>query len=258
MSLTYQSEVFELPCGYLDENHLLYSHVEVREMSGREEDLLSDRKKLKNGSSLGQVMANCCILIMQQDEKGTETRLEITPELTQKLTQADRFFILLKLRQVTHGDEYKFDLTCPNCEKRNAATIALSSLPIKKMPTPFQRHYDIEVPSMSSDGIDNVTFKITTGEDEIKMQKMLEQNPDKLASINLAARIVSVNGETIRPLQYLQALPARILDKIRAKTQEVEGGVDTKLHDMECVSCRSGIVVDLPLQESFFLPQSSR
>lgn len=260
MAFVYKTEVFELPCGYLDEEtHLLYSHVEVREMTGKDEDALSDRKKLRSGASINQLIANCCELILMPDEKRTsEIRLKVTPELATKLTQGDRLFILLKIRQVSHGDDYKFEVSCPHCEKRNVPEILLSQIPVKKMATPAVRHYDIEVPSPSGQGMDIVTFKISTGEEELKMQKLLEQNPDKLSSVNLAARLVTVNGQTTRPIHYLQELPSRVLDKFRAKVLEVEGGVDTRLKGVYCVSCQGEMVIDLPLQESFFLPQSSR
>lgn len=256
--LTFNVETFKLPCGYFDEQTaLLYTHIEIREMTGREEDILSDRKKLRSGTSINQVIANCTTLIMQPEGDKIETKLKLTPETALNLTQGDRMFVLLKLRQVSHGDDYSFEINCPHCDKKNAATIKLSEIPSKEMANPRIRNYDFEVPN-SSGGVDILTFKISTGHEEIKMQKMVEQNPDKLASVNLAARLLTVNGEAIRPIQFLQDLPSRFLDAFRAKVIEVEGGVDTRLKDLHCVSCQSQIDIDLPMQESFFLPQSSR
>lgn len=251
--MRYRTEVFELPCGFVSEEGGFFPYLEVREMTGAEEDILSDRRKVKNGSAINQLLASCCKLLADQDGNA---KLDITEEMARAMTQGDRMAALLWVRKVSYGDKYVFTLKCSNdsCSKKNTFELLLSTLDLVKMKEPLKRVYDVSLPSSK----DTVTFKISTGVEEQKMERMREQNSGKEATINLAARLVSVNGKTVNPIEYLVALTVTDRDAYRKAVEAVEGGIKTRIEgpDFECRSCGQDLSTDLPIQESFFSPTS--
>ena len=249
--MNYKSEVFKLPCGYLDENKFLYTHIEVREMTGREEDILANRKAKSHMNKFSEIIAACCTLTTASEDSATRPSLGLTIPVANALTQGDRMFAFLKIRQVSYGNSYKFQFTCDTCNNKNTFEVDLNTIESKEMPSPDVRHYDCTLPSCG----DVLTFKISTGEEEIKMFKMLESNPSSEPTINLASRLLKVNGETVSPISYLKQLSVRDRQYYRDEVEKVEGGVETSL-SVECGSCGSSFNLEMPIQESFFLPTS--
>ncbi len=54
---------FELPSG---------NEIELREMTGAEEELLTNQRLIRSGDAVNQVLANCILRIGENDEVGTE------------------------------------------------------------------------------------------------------------------------------------------------------------------------------------------
>lgn len=250
--MNFDTEVFKLPCGYLDEDGILYTHVEVREMTGEQEDKIMNRQNIQSGKALDDLISDCCQLIQSVEEEAVGQKRKITPDMALNMRQGDRYACFIWIRKVSYGDKYKFQINCPDCKKRSDLEVNLSELDIKYMKEPTSTHYDIVLPKSG----DTLTFKINTGHEEKKMEKMREQNPKDLASINLAVRLQSVSGKSVRPLVYLKPLTVKDRNFYRNEVEKVEGGVETRLKGFVCFSCENELLIDLPIQEDFFLPKS--
>ena len=245
-------EVVELPCGYITQEGDLYTHARVREMLGSEEDLLSNRKKMLSGDAIEEVLAACTTLVFHKESGEATAELEVDKDMVRGMTQGDRMLLLLTLRRVTYGNVYQFAIKCPYCTKKNDVEVDLSTLDLVPMKDRRLRVYDVTLPRSG----DVIKFKITTGHEERKMQRMLEQNKDSDATINMACRLVSVNDETVSPIKYLKTLTVPDRTAYRKAIKDAEGGVNTELQGLECTSCQSDLSMEIPLTESFFLPTS--
>ncbi|MBD3395103.1 MAG: hypothetical protein GF418_05695, partial [Chitinivibrionales bacterium] len=89
--------IFELPSG---------TEVELREMTGAEEELLTNQRLIRNGDAVNQVLRNCTVRLGEIEEPSLKDVLD--------LLSGDRLFILVKLRQISLGDEAELELLCPN------------------------------------------------------------------------------------------------------------------------------------------------
>ncbi len=247
--MNFETQIHKLPCGYRDPDGVFYTHVECREMSGAEEDLLTDRKKLNSGAAFDEVIANCCSFIRlekDEDELDKAPKKKMTSEDALNMRQGDRFACFVWMRRVSYGDLYKFQIRCPDCQKNKTFTLDLGTLAVTYMPTPDIDHYDVELPRCG----DTITFKINTGKEERKMEKMQEQNPGDAATINLATRLEKVNGESVRPTAYLKSLVVRDRNAYRKAALDAEGYIENEV-ELEC-QCGISFKTELPIQRDFF------
>ncbi|VBB41662.1 hypothetical protein TRIP_B120097 [uncultured Desulfatiglans sp.] len=99
---------FELPSGL---------EIELREMTGAEEELLTNQRLIRTGDAVNQALKNCIVRLGDNDEPTVKDVLD--------LLSGDRLFVLVRLRQISLGDEVELELTCPNtaCRAANAVTV---------------------------------------------------------------------------------------------------------------------------------------
>jgi len=120
---------FTLPSG---------KEIDVVEMTGAEEDLLTNRRLMKNGEAVNQVLTNCTKRLGENAEPTVKDVLD--------LLSGDRLFALVRLRQVSLGDEVELELACPNpgCGTANYLSVNLEDLEV----TPYgeEREFALTLP----------------------------------------------------------------------------------------------------------------
>ncbi|MCK7511757.1 MAG: hypothetical protein MZV70_52080 [Desulfobacterales bacterium] len=87
---------FELPSGI---------EIELREMTGAEEELLTNQRLIRTGDAVNQALKNCIVRLGDNDEPTVKDVLD--------LLSGDRLFILVRLRQISLGDEVELELDLP-------------------------------------------------------------------------------------------------------------------------------------------------
>ena len=104
----YYYEKVELPSrGRFYEN---LKEVHLRPMTGVEQDILTTERLIKEGKALDMVLSNCL-----------REKVDI-----EELLVADYMYLLFKLRVLTYGDEYRFEMKCPQCGAINDVEIVLN------------------------------------------------------------------------------------------------------------------------------------
>lgn len=238
--------VFELPCGYLDpSDNELHSEVELREIKGREEDMLNS-KKVPSDRKLSNLLAACV------ERVGTITNKDKIRMIIDDLTTGDRVFLMFCLRRVSLGDELPVRQTCPNekCKANNFYIIDTSELSVKPMPEPHKRTYDADLPSGTK-----VRFRVSTGRDEVMRSKIRTQSKDDLVSLVMMMRIETIDGEP-PTLERIADLSLRDRVFLRKKFESVEGGIDLEV-DLSCPKCEYEWKKDLELTPDFFFPSET-
>lgn len=236
---------FNLPCGFLnEETQEVYVDVEVREITGYEEDMLAS-DKVDARAKLDILLGNCTSRIGPIDNQAKiKTMVKMLPS-------GDRVFLLFAIRRVTLGDELPVREQCPACKATTLFTIDLGDLDVQEMPDRKKRIYDTELPSGKK-----ARFRISTGQDEEALAKYRKKNRGDALSQMLLMRLELLDDEQ-PTLESVKMLGMRDRHALRDAMQKVEGGVDTTL-ELECPSCGNEWEKELDVgARGFFFPSET-
>jgi len=237
--------VFDLPCGYLDAEGELHREVQVREITGHEEDMLGS-KTIPGYKKVGNLISACVTRI------GNITDKKVLATIADELTVGDRVFLMFGIRRATLGDEYPFRGVCPNddCKYRGLFTLDLSDLEVKEMPNPKKRIFDVTLPSGK-----RARFRPLVGRDEEELSKA--SNSDEAQSLAILMRLEMIEDQP-PTIVMVKNLGMRDRNELRDSFDEVEGGIDTSL-EMTCPICGTEFEEELDVgQAGFFFPSSAR
>lgn len=216
-------DMFELPCGYLDPEGNLHTDIEVREMTGEEEEILA-AKNMPVIKKLNKILARCTVAIGSfRDQSDIE---RIIPDLT----QGDRVYLLFAIRRVSLGDDMPLFVKCPQCEQESHVTIDLSDLEVKKMADPKIRVYTETLPKTKK----KVVLKVLSGRGEEAISKAATTGKD-LISYAILTRIETMDGKPAS-IRDLKALPLADRNFLRDVWEDHEGGINTEL-TVACAQC---------------------
>jgi hypothetical protein len=262
-----------LPCGIVEDGKHV-REVELEEMTGYEEDLLADPSKVgKTVSPIGEVLARCTARIgeFQAPDKRTERVRSNLPKLN-KLLLNDRTFLLIRLRQLSLGDDFRFEGSCPACKTLlPGLRVNLSELKVNEMrevveseeeepkPRPPKEQNEFQTPSGRV-----IVWRHLTGDDEFFLASARKDKPGDTLSAMLYRRVLAMAtkpGEApAKPsgIGAIKALPTKDRNAFRDEVERMEGGIETEI-EMNCDNCAHSWMLTLPTtQTSFFFPAGIR
>lgn len=222
--------------GLLREQITLPSGIQatVREMTGREEDLLSNEKHLRSHQALDLVLGN---LIEELDGK------KPNQEDIANMWSADRTAVLLKSRQLTYGNLVRGDVKCANCKAEEHVEVDLAAIENRPAPAAMERVVQV--------GDTAVTLRALRGRDErnIAMSKSKD-----VFTTALLVRIAEIDGvPEVQHRPWLQNLSLRLRDQLRREAAELDFGPDTSI-EFTCPSCGHDNRADVMGLAGFFFP----
>lgn len=219
---------FELPSG---------GTVELREMGGAEEDILTNSRLLRNGDAVNQVLRNCSVVLNGNDDP--------SPTDIAALLSGDRLFMLVKARQISLGDEAEIELVCnnPNCGAKNFVHVNLEDCKV----TPYPKERLFKFTTTKGTEVEFVHMDGT-------MEKRLAQMPKEEVTLGTASlmRIKSLNGKPPSKKTFAE-LTMKERTEVREEMKKVDGGIDTVI-EVVCVDCGQPIKSRLEANQSFFFP----
>ena len=179
----FPSETVELPSKglvYPKDNPLSSGKVEIKYMTAKEEDILTNQAYIQNGTVLDKLLESVVI-----------SKINI-----KDLIVGDKNAILVATRILGYGKDYTFNYL------NEEYTIDLTTLKNKEFDTSLikegKNEFNFTLPHTGTD----ITFKILDGKDETKIDKEITglKKINKNASPELSTRlkyiITSVGGET--------------------------------------------------------------
>lgn len=205
-------------------------------MTGVEEEILTNQRLIRSGDAVNQVLKNCIIRIGENQDISMKNVLD--------MLSGDRLFVLVKLRQVSLGDEVELELTCPNtaCRAKDQVTVNLDDLPV----TPYgeEREFVLTLPVSGS----KVRFVHLDGHKEKRLAQMQEPS----ISAAMMVRIVDIDGNAPSK-KALNEMSMRDRSALRAEMLRVDAGIDTTI-ECDCESCGTRIRTRLEAEPSFLFP----
>ena len=233
----FPTEEVELPSKgliYPKDNPLSSGKAEIKYMTAKEEDILSNQSYIEKGIVLDKLLESVLIGANAKD-----------------LVVGDKNAIYVATRILGYGKDYQITV------KNENYTIDLTTLENKLFDASLieegKNEFNFKLPNTGTE----ITFKILTGHDESKINreldglKKLKQNPPEL-STRLKYIITSVNGESeskvVRDFvdNYLLAIDSRALREYIRNVQP-DLNLSTVLD--------SGEEVRVPLGLDFFWPE---
>ena len=206
------------------------------EMTGVEEDLLTNRRLMKNGEAINQVLLNCTKRLGENAEPKMKDVLD--------LLSGDRLYALVRLRQVSLGDEVELELACPNtgCGERTSITVNLGEIEV----TPYgeEREFEFKLPGSCQ----VVKFGYLDGHKEKRLAALKE--PTLTAAMMI--RIVEIDGQPPSK-KALNEMTMGDRSALRKEMLRVDGGIDTQV-DVSCDACGTRIRTRLEAEPAFLFP----
>ena len=225
-----------------DEDSLLKSgKIEMKYMTAKEEDILTNQNFIKNGTVMDKLLQ----------------ALIVTPIKVDELLIGDKNSILVAARILGYGAEYEFKYLNPETGENELVSVDLTEAEDKFFDESLlvngTNEFEFELPTSKA----KLTFKLLTTADEKRIEQELKglKKINKTHSPELSTRlkyiITSVNGDsedkTIRNFvdNYLLARDSRAL---REHIKSVQPDVDLKY------VTDSGEEVEVPIALNFFWP----
>jgi hypothetical protein len=240
VTLASQGKLYDLT------NPLSSGQVEMKYMTAREEDILTNPNLLKQGLAIEKVLQ----------------ALIKTPINYDDLLQGDRNGLLIAARILAYGASYSINYTDPETETTEKVIVDLTTIKDKVVDFSLfnnKNEFTFELPHSKN----TVTFKLLTVGD----QKAIDNELKGLKKANLGGgelttrlkkQILSINGnydaKTVRDFvdNYLIAKDSI---ELRLFIAEITPDVDMSV-DITLASGKEVLGLDLPMTGEFFFPGS--
>ncbi len=250
LSFIVPTEVIDLPSKgfFYPEDHPLHlqDSLEIKQMTAKEEDILTSKSLLKKGIALDRLIQS--VLVNKNIDPDT-------------LTLSDRNSIIVSSRISGYGPEYLTQITCPACSER-----------VKHKFNLLEKIENYKDKSLKAD-IDNnglfqfelpvtkwkVVCKALTGADEktisrsSEIKKKNNSQNDSLLFDQLKCMTVSIQGVYDKAIieKALLTMPARDSKYIRTVYQHTVEDVNLT-RSFTCPKCDYEVDLEVPLSADFF------
>ncbi|MAF36904.1 hypothetical protein CL622_07340 [archaeon] len=222
--------------------------LEIKAMTAKEEDILTSRALIKNGTVVTKLLQSCII----------DKNINVL-----KMLSGDRNALMVAIRITGYGANYDTEVECPTCSTTQVTSFDLANLPLNNLKIdpvlPGTNEFSVTLPKTKA----NVHFKFLTGADEheltttSKRKKKVGLQSDNLVTTRLQQAIVSINGRTDRTLisKFVTHMPAIDSLTLRNYIDDNEPGVDMNA-EFTCtnIECGETSEVGVPLGVTFFWP----
>lgn len=231
LATNYATETVQLPSGKM---------AVVREMTGREEDLLSNEKLMRQGKATDLVLQN---VIVDLNGEGKATDLELS-----RMLSADREAIMIHTRVLSYGEIVESELECEDCKKTFTVDVDLSQLEFKAAPE------NLETQVKLSDKETVVTLLPMTGADEKRLFSAIQEGKDVLSSMLMVyvKQVGDLKANQIRP--WIQNLRLRDRTLLRSTIKDMQYGYQTQV-TCTCPACNAENKVSVVQLKGFFFPE---
>lgn len=251
----YPTENIELPSkGYFyeDGNPLQNGFVEIKMMTAREEDILTNQNLIKNGTVLDKLLES--LIVGPPNVKYRD------------LLISDKNALYIAARRLAYGDSYgPLEIKCPSCDETNNITFDLSNIENKE--------YDFSNTQKGSNLFETtlpfskrtIQFKILNSFEEELIEKDLKVVSKKLKNLKtgqitsrLKKIIVSIDGDTDKGKinEFVDnELVSRDSMALRKLVKDKTPDIDLT-SNFECESCGHTERMDVPMTVQFFWPES--
>ena len=237
----------ELPTGII---------AKVREMTGEEEDLFLDKRKLVDGRAVNHLLHNCTLTI-QEVVEGTRGE-PVKPDYNKiaiTMLSADRIALMLEIRRLTYGADLKGTTKCEQPDCRESIDLDLSLDRIDKYDKTIQDVPEGKYQVKLEDGT-VCQMRLMDGQGEQNVGKAPREDLLTMAIMVCIENATLPDNKSLQPndkRKWLKKMPARMRHQLRDEIEAHHIGYDTRF-TAACPECgfeNAGTLEQLP---NFFFP----
>ena len=231
---------------YPKDSPLSKGKIEMKYMTAREEDILTNANYIKNGIAVDKLLES----------------LIVTPGIDySSILVGDKNALMIAARILGYGAEYEISKIHPETGVEAKGIIDLSKVEDKEINEELiidgKNEFEFTLPTSKI----SLTFKLLTQEDELKIDKEIEgmkklKKTSSDGTIRLKHTILSINGNyDIKEIRTFieNNLLARDARALRQYINDIQPGIDMEVN----VEFKDGYIesgVNLPINLNFFWP----
>lgn len=232
-----------LYAGKVNDPELAQGIIKIRQMTLKEEKILTTDRFVQDGRALDMILENCIK----------------TPVNPYELLSSDRVYLLFYLRGMSYGLDYDFAVKCYHCGFNFEQTVSINKLEIAEWETESP-----EEPIIMTLPMSGFTIKahFMRGFDEKKMTEKARElknvnQSDSAASDSISLLIDEVTtdeGETLGPHDkedFINNMVAGDADYFRDQMNDKDCGLKPLKH-IYCPKCQGELEFSVPLGRNFF------
>jgi hypothetical protein len=212
--------------------------VKIRPMSFAEEEIMTNPANLKSGTAILKLFEAC----IESDYPA------------ENILSFDSTYLLYALRKESYGDDYEFEIECPECGKKMTQTIKISELSFSEMPEEIDDPQVLKLPK-SKYTVTMVLPRLYHAEQLYKTSKNNEEISERV--LNFVIQTISIKdpkGKEVSPNDYAdfyEAIPA--IDRaIISDAFKFDRGVDRIAFTCDNPRCAKEFKEYVPMGLSFF------
>ena len=241
--VNYESTVILPSKGVLYKESGVPAEISLRGMTTKEEKILYASQ---SGNVFHKVLKNCIT---------SPENIDLN-----QLIAADEMFLIIQLRMVTYGPEYKVSATCPKCGRTETYTINLGDFDVDYLPDEFSEPIEVTLPRSG----DKLSLKLLRNEDtefvEKYAKKFAKQYNLPVREVEYGCRmaryITAINGEAVDfndAREYVDNMPSMDSMKMWSALDKILVGIDTTA-TVTCAGCGEDFDFTMPITSEFFRP----
>ncbi len=264
MAASQHGTVSLLPGGLLDGAGHVHREVELRKLTGRDEELLT---------TLTEAPAVLVTNILSRSLERIGDLRPVTEDLARRLLVADRLFLLVKLREATFGDRVAGTLPCPwrDCAAKVDIDFSTSDIPVTSREEPRAVYRLRLSPEAAVTGPDGelcrwITFRLPNGEDQEVVAPHLAAGGARALTLLLERCVTRAETDTdetdtdvtdtgvtdrVAPDDLVERLSPRARQEIEREMEARAPAVELEM-DVQCRDCGRAFTAPFHLQDFFF------
>ena len=202
--------------------------VEIKPLTFEDERNLASMKDTKGLKSLNYLISKCL------NNMGSNQLLEM-----------DKMYILMKIREISYGEDFKANIKCPGCGDTQPISINISKLQIKRVPEDLTNPREIDLPVCGKTA--SVVFPRSSDSEYFT-------NLD-VASKNIWRFVKSIGECENRKVisDVIDKLPLRDIHALLEGISQSKYGIETKfIYRCDVAGCETETKMEVPFDETFF------
>jgi hypothetical protein len=235
---------------FYPEGHPLHEkdHIEIRQMTAKDEDILTSTSLLKKGVAIERLIENIIV----------DKTINISDLLV-----GDKNAIMIRARISAYGSVYEAMVQCPYCQANANHSFDLEEIAIKESQTDDSAKptkigtFIVELPSSKV----KTEVRFLNGKDEANLLQYAEKKRkynlvDSSVTDQMKAFIVSLNGiqDPGQIAEFVDNMPAKDSRYLRATYINLVPNIDLT-QTIKCQSCFTEVEMEVPFTTDFFWPK---
>lgn len=249
---TFPTEAITLPSKgwfYPPSHPLSGGTIDLYYMTAKHEDILTSPNLIRKGIVIDKLLES---LIATPNVNYTD------------LFIGDRNAVMIASRILGYGKRYSPTVECPKCNAASEMDVNLEDLQEKVIPFNAEERGKNEFTFTLPMSGKVITFKLLTFKDEQFAQRELEAlrkalkgDVSKEVTTRMRYAILAIDGDRTPTVvtDFIENMPVRDVSAFRAHAREISPDIDLTF-DFECPKCGHSDRVGVPIDVTFFWPQS--